>query len=32
MFYGLHEQIDQAGDKKTDIMRKNLKSRIDVSR
>lgn len=31
MFYGEHEQIDRAGDNKTDIMRKNLKSRFDVS-
>lgn len=31
MFYGLHEKIDQTGDNKVDIMRKNLASRIDVS-
>lgn len=32
MFYGLHEKIDQTGDNKADIMKKNLKSRFDVSR
>jgi len=31
MFYGLHEKIDQTGDNKADIMRKNLESHIDVS-
>jgi len=31
MFYGLHEKIDQTGDNKVDIMRKNLESHIDVS-
>lgn len=30
MFYGLHEKIDQTGDR-ADIMRKNLESHIDVS-
>lgn len=29
MFYGLHEKIDQTGDNKADIMRKNLKSHFD---
>ncbi|XP_025414894.1 tyrosine-protein phosphatase non-receptor type 21 [Sipha flava] len=29
MFYGLHEKIDQTGDNKADIMRKNLESHID---
>lgn len=31
MFYGLHEKIDQTGDNKADIMRKNLESHMDVS-
>jgi len=31
MFYGLHEKIDQTGDNKADLMRKNLESHIDVS-
>ncbi|VVC24349.1 Hypothetical protein CINCED_3A016831 [Cinara cedri] len=29
MFYGLHEKIDQIGDNKADIMRKNLESHMD---